>query len=169
MRFNQRDRGSNRGRLVIVLAALVIGAIVLVSSTSIFTVQAPVPTITVPRPTGSDASVNSGPDTAGRGDSGASAYLNEEDAAADGVWLRTHDEPFDGRATASDKPKILILTPVKNAARHLPRYFNNLRSLAYPRERLSIAVLESDSDDSVRTWPNRTVTYHPDAPQTLDV
>jgi len=44
-------------------------------------------------------------------------------------------------------PLVLILTPVKNALRHLPRYLRNVRSLAYPRERLSLALMDSDSDD----------------------
>jgi hypothetical protein len=46
--------------------------------------------------------------------------------------------------------RILILTPVKDAARHLDAYFDNLRSLDYPHRQLSIALLESDSDDN--TW-----------------
>lgn len=42
---------------------------------------------------------------------------------------------------------ILILTPVKNAALHLPTYFRGLRSLTYPHELLSLGILESDSTD----------------------
>ena len=44
-------------------------------------------------------------------------------------------------------PSILVLTPVKNAAAHLDRYFAALERLTYPAERLSLGMLESDSDD----------------------
>ncbi len=43
--------------------------------------------------------------------------------------------------------KILILTPVKDAAAYLPAYFQALARLTYPRACLSIAFLESDSRD----------------------
>jgi GT2 family glycosyltransferase len=42
---------------------------------------------------------------------------------------------------------VLVLTPVKQAAPHLTRYFANLRALRYPPERLSLGFLESDSTD----------------------
>jgi glycosyltransferase involved in cell wall biosynthesis len=42
---------------------------------------------------------------------------------------------------------VLILTPVKNAAHHLDTFFRGVLSLTYPRELLSIALLESDSTD----------------------
>ena len=45
---------------------------------------------------------------------------------------------------------VLILTPLKNAARYLQTYLAGLRSLTYPRQRLSLGLLESDSDDG--TW-----------------
>jgi peptide chain release factor subunit 1 len=44
-------------------------------------------------------------------------------------------------------PRILVLTPVKNAARHLQRHFELIQRLNVPRERLSIGLLESDSTD----------------------
>lgn len=44
-------------------------------------------------------------------------------------------------------PKILVLTPVKNASRHLRRHFELVSRLSVPRERLSIGFLESDSTD----------------------
>jgi hypothetical protein len=46
------------------------------------------------------------------------------------------------------KEKILILTPVKNASRYLPRYRQLLYSLTYPHHLISIGFLESDSDDN---------------------
>jgi hypothetical protein len=42
---------------------------------------------------------------------------------------------------------VLILTPVKNAQRHLDRYFESLARLTYPRRALSLGFLESDSTD----------------------
>lgn len=43
--------------------------------------------------------------------------------------------------------KILIATPVKNAIDYLPTLLENLRKLNYPPKRLSLAFLESDSED----------------------
>lgn len=42
---------------------------------------------------------------------------------------------------------VLILTPVKNAARYVPRYFELLAGLSYNHDRISLAMLESDSTD----------------------
>ncbi|QOY91047.1 glycosyltransferase [Paludibaculum fermentans] len=44
-------------------------------------------------------------------------------------------------------PRVCILTPVKDATPHLDRYFECLLRLDYPRERLSLGLLESDSTD----------------------
>ena len=44
-------------------------------------------------------------------------------------------------------PPVLIATPVKDAARHLPRFLSNLRRLSYPHSQISLAFLESDSID----------------------
>lgn len=44
-------------------------------------------------------------------------------------------------------PEVLILTPVKDAARHLDRYTENIEALDYPQQSLSIGLLESDSRD----------------------
>jgi Anp1 len=46
--------------------------------------------------------------------------------------------------------RVLILTPVKNVVRVLDTYIRGLCSLSYPRELLSLGILESDSDDG--TW-----------------
>lgn len=48
-------------------------------------------------------------------------------------------------------PTVLILTPMKNTKKHLRRYFDLIDQLDYPRELLSIAILEGDSHDG--TWP----------------
>ncbi|MEM7061702.1 MAG: glycosyltransferase [Cyanobacteria bacterium P01_B01_bin.77] len=49
-------------------------------------------------------------------------------------------------------PPVLILTPVKNAASVLSRYVDNLFNLSYPHDRLSVGLLESDSEDGSFTW-----------------
>jgi hypothetical protein len=46
-----------------------------------------------------------------------------------------------------EQPLVLIATPVKNAAGHLEPFFGLLAKLTYPRELLSLAMLESDSED----------------------
>jgi glycosyltransferase involved in cell wall biosynthesis len=48
---------------------------------------------------------------------------------------------------SSSGASVLILTPMKSASRHLDTYFSGLRKLTYPRDRLSIGVLEGDSTD----------------------
>jgi hypothetical protein len=47
--------------------------------------------------------------------------------------------------TYSDR--VLILTPIKDAASHLNTYLKGLLSLTYPQHLLSVALLESDSSD----------------------
>jgi glycosyltransferase involved in cell wall biosynthesis len=48
---------------------------------------------------------------------------------------------------AASQPRVVILTPVKNAVAHLDRYFELLERLKYPHELLSLGMLESDSSD----------------------
>ncbi len=50
--------------------------------------------------------------------------------------------------------KVLILTPVKDAAAHLGRYFSNLAALDRTGLSLSIGMLESDSLDGTFTLAN---------------
>ncbi|WP_373480373.1 hypothetical protein [Geminocystis sp.] len=47
----------------------------------------------------------------------------------------------------NDLPKILILTPVKDGEKFLPQYMDNLFTLSYPHDRISLGFLESDSCD----------------------
>jgi UDP:flavonoid glycosyltransferase YjiC (YdhE family)/GT2 family glycosyltransferase len=54
-------------------------------------------------------------------------------------------------------PRVLIVTPVKDAVEHLPRFFANLDQLTYPHDRLSLAVLESDSTDDTYARLQRQV------------
>jgi hypothetical protein len=42
---------------------------------------------------------------------------------------------------------VLILTPVKSAARYLEGYFTSLEALTYPHDRISLGILEGDSAD----------------------
>ena len=51
---------------------------------------------------------------------------------------------------ATERPPVLVLTPVKDAAAFLPRYLKNLAALDYPRELISLGLLEGDSQDG--TW-----------------
>jgi Anp1 protein len=44
-------------------------------------------------------------------------------------------------------PTVLILTPVRNASRHLQTWLRGLFSLTHPHRLISIGILESDSDD----------------------
>jgi GT2 family glycosyltransferase len=46
-----------------------------------------------------------------------------------------------------DGERILVLTPVKQAARHLDRYFGCLERLTHPAELTSLGFLEGDSTD----------------------
>ena len=54
----------------------------------------------------------------------------------------------DRRGTAvPPDAKVLVLTPVKDAARHLVRYVELLEAMSYPRSLLSLGLMESDSED----------------------
>jgi len=44
-------------------------------------------------------------------------------------------------------PRVLVLTPMRNAAPHLDRYITLLEQLDYPAAELSLGILEGDSDD----------------------
>ena len=48
---------------------------------------------------------------------------------------------------SSALPHILVLTPVKNAVLHFQRFIENMDAATYPKDRLSLAFLESDSND----------------------
>ena len=78
--------------------------------------------------------------------------------AAEGIFSRAwrHSRGMDlfrlpafARASRklAEKPKILILTPVKDAAALIPGYYMRINRLSYPRELISLGFLESDSTD----------------------
>ncbi len=48
---------------------------------------------------------------------------------------------------SAQQPSVLILTPIKDAISYLPRYAELIERLDWPRKRLSLAMLESDSID----------------------
>lgn len=50
----------------------------------------------------------------------------------------------------NEQPKVLVLTPMKNAADCLPRYVELLEQLDWPRALLSVGILEGDSSDGTR-------------------
>lgn len=55
---------------------------------------------------------------------------------------------------------LIILTPVKDAAAYVEDYFNRLQRLTYPRDRLSVALLESDSRDDTFELVSRQAEEH---------
>lgn len=55
-------------------------------------------------------------------------------------------------AHVSPPPSVLLLTPVRDAVAFLPRFLDNVRALAWPRDRLSLAFLEGDSRDGTGEW-----------------
>ncbi|MET9524767.1 glycosyltransferase [Streptomyces coeruleorubidus] len=59
---------------------------------------------------------------------------------------QTAPEPAPG--PASERPPVLVLTPLKDAAAFLPGYLENLRALDYPLEAISLGLLEGDSTDT---------------------
>ena len=51
------------------------------------------------------------------------------------------------KRAARSGSKVLVLTPVKNAGRHIGRYVELLEALSYQRSLLSVGLLASDCDD----------------------
>lgn len=47
----------------------------------------------------------------------------------------------------AERPSLLVLVPAKNVAPRLAQFVKNIEQTAYPRDRLSLAILESDSND----------------------
>ncbi|MCC7104039.1 MAG: hypothetical protein IT307_02770 [Chloroflexi bacterium] len=64
-----------------------------------------------------------------------------------------------GQAAASEEvrpPKVLILTPVKDAWSCIEGYCQRLQTLTYPHDRISVGLLESDSSDGT----DQFLRYH---------
>ena len=62
---------------------------------------------------------------------------------------RSHPEvcPSKRARFVGHEPEFFALTPMKNATKHLDRYFSNLAGLDYETSDLSLGFLVSDSDD----------------------
>ncbi len=88
----------------------------------------------------------------------------------DGYYPRTPRFPSRTRVHASHAPgdgygngSVLILTPMRNTRKHLGRYFELVNRLQYPKELLSVGILEGDSTDGTlegllslrQHWKNR--------------
>ena len=55
-----------------------------------------------------------------------------------------------------DSQRLLILTPIKDAAHHADTYFAGLERLTYPGNLISVGLLEGDSqDDTAEVFPRR--------------
>jgi hypothetical protein len=69
----------------------------------------------------------------------------------DTTWLRQTLSTFISKTDSSSLPishdHVLILTPLKNAAAYLPTYFELVDQLEYPKSKLSLAFLVSDTTD----------------------
>jgi glycosyltransferase involved in cell wall biosynthesis len=61
---------------------------------------------------------------------------------------RLRRRPVPSDASAGERPTVLILTPVKDAADCLDGYAKSLHRLTYPHGLISIGFLESDSSDT---------------------
>lgn len=62
-------------------------------------------------------------------------------------------------ANAKDEQEhVVILTPVKNAEVYLPRYFELIDSLTYPKDLISIAFLVSDTTDGTVNYLKKMAT-----------
>jgi cellulose synthase/poly-beta-1,6-N-acetylglucosamine synthase-like glycosyltransferase len=63
---------------------------------------------------------------------------------------------------ANGQDKVVILTPLKNAAPYLERYFELLEELKYPKHLISLAFLVSDTTDNtveiLRSYANNLLT-----------
>lgn len=69
----------------------------------------------------------------------------------DTTWFRQTLSTFISKTDSSSLPlnhdHVLILTPLKNAAAYLPTYFELVDQLEYPKSKLSLAFLVSDTTD----------------------
>ena len=57
------------------------------------------------------------------------------------------------RGAAAARERVLLLTPLRDAARHLGRYFDLLDALTYPHELVDLAFLVSNSADDTLAAP----------------
>ncbi|KAI8093506.1 Anp1-domain-containing protein [Halteromyces radiatus] len=93
---------------------------------------------------------------------------HEEYHSGDSTWLRQTISSYLIKDESNQHDHVLILTPLKNAAAYLPTYFDLVDQLDYPKSKLSLAFLVSDTtDDTVtllrtqqRSWQHRYHSVH---------
>ncbi|KAJ2059499.1 hypothetical protein GGI17_004379 [Coemansia sp. S146] len=61
-----------------------------------------------------------------------------------------NDQDIAPQTLDPDSGSLLILTPLKNSAKHMTKYFQLIDKLNYPRHKISIAFLVSDSTDNTQ-------------------
>ncbi|CAO3441320.1 glycosyltransferase [Azospirillum endophyticum] len=66
--------------------------------------------------------------------------------------VRPPAQSLDAGPAASGGPRVLVLTPVKDAVAHLPRYLDLLGRLDHDPSCLSLGFLEGDSRDGTHDW-----------------
>ena len=66
---------------------------------------------------------------------------------------------LDNQTSADHKDRVLILTPLKDAAAHLEQHFELLSQLTYPHAAIDLAFLVSDSSDGTLSVLNRQLEY----------
>ena len=47
-------------------------------------------------------------------------------------------------------PRVIVMTPMKNVEKYLPRYFELFKNIHYPKDKISLAILEGDSSDGTK-------------------
>ncbi|KAJ1900027.1 hypothetical protein LPJ81_004026, partial [Coemansia sp. IMI 209127] len=81
---------------------------------------------------------------------GAQSSANTERLTAESQLILKNNGDVAPYTSEPDADSILILTPLKNNAKHLARYFALLDKIRYPRNRISLAFLVSDSTDNTQ-------------------
>lgn len=71
-----------------------------------------------------------------------------------GAIAKDEQNKLDNSSKPKD-PKVLILTPIRDATQYLEKYISLLENVDYNKERLSIALLEGDSQDGTYSQLNK--------------
>ncbi len=82
--------------------------------------------------------------------SGNQVYINEKGLVEYQTPAVEFFDMYDYRSTAGGwkrNERILFLVPLRDAAAHLPMFFNHMRNLTYPHNLIDLAFLVSDSKD----------------------
>ncbi|KAJ1736581.1 hypothetical protein LPJ72_001274 [Coemansia sp. Benny D160-2] len=81
---------------------------------------------------------------------GPQSSASHEKLTAESQMIIKNNKEVSPHTSQPDPDSILILTPLKNNAKHLARYFALLDKIRYPRSRISLAFLVSDSTDNTQ-------------------